>query len=436
VGLNRKVKLTGWNLQNSGFCELRTPPTQIGSDSWEKGIIRGNGQSYGDASLNYSGVVYQDLAKPLSELIVQDDGDSVLVKASLTVGALCEYLASTNRFMEVVPGSIRATIGGCVASDIHGKNDYKFGSFGHSILGLEVLSPSGIEWIESSSNPKFPFVLGGYGLTGIINSVKLRVRPVPGVQLHTKKYHVKNINELFDKMQAIETEYEFLVGWMECSRQGFGNGYVEGANWINSRRIESDKSRSKGYSLPNLRINLINPFSISVHNFATNLSARKKQTNDMKESSYQEYLFPTFSIRNWNVLFGSNGFHEIQLLIPDTYREQAILELSKIARKYPIFLAGFKKISQSGKGVLSFTRPGWSVAINIPGKYIDPREVLEIQELFASKFNSPQYLTKDSCLTPEIFELMYPRAQEFREFRINFGYKEFFESEMSRRLLI
>ncbi len=432
MGIKRKVKLNGWNRQNSGFCDLKALSTLISSESWEKGIIRGNGQSYGDASLNYSGVVYRDLVKPSSDLIIQDDGDSVLVKANLTVGALCEYLATTNRFMEVVPGSMRATIGGCVASDIHGKNDHKFGSFGHSVLGLEVFSPSGIEWIESSSIPKFRFILGGYGLTGIINSVKIRVRSVPGVQLHTKKHLVQNLNQLFEKMEAIESEYEFLVGWIECNRQGFGNGYVEGANWINSRNNESHKSRSKGYSLPNLGINLINPLIIRLHNFLTNSSARKEQINEVNESSYQEYLFPTLSIKNWNVLFGSKGFHEIQLLIPDVHREQAILELSRVAQRYPIFLAGFKKISKSGKGILSFTRPGWSVAINIPGKYINPKEVLEIQKLFASKFNSSQYLTKDSCLNPEIFDLMYPGADEFRAFRIDHGYKEFFESEMSR----
>jgi decaprenylphospho-beta-D-ribofuranose 2-oxidase len=437
VRKSRRVKLQGWNLQNSGFCRIEeVPPSEKQRDRWEKGIIRGAGLSYGDASLNFSDVVYQNHSKALHELILQDDGESLLIDARLTIGELCEYLQRTNRFMEVVPGSLNATVGGCIASDVHGKNDKKYGSFGYSVLGMEVITPLGHEWIERNSNLKFRFIIGGYGLTGIINTARIRVRTIPGQILRTKKYLVRDLHELLNTIDNIQSEYEYSVGWIESSQNGFGTGYVEGANWSTSTVKDFRRHKKMKITLPNFGFNMISPTTIAIYNYFTRKIAKRHSESELSKADYREYLFPTLSIKNWNVLFGRYGFHEIQLLIPDVNREKFVLEFNKIAKKYPIFLAGFKKIFKPGLGVLSFTKPGWSVAINIPAKYINKEEVLEIQNYFAMNFGAIQYLTKDSCLDVNTFNVMYPQSSEFRTFREVNGYLEYFESEMSRRLLI
>ena len=142
------------------------------------------------------------------------------------------------------------------------------------------------------------------------------------------------------------------------------------------------------------------------------------------------------AIANWNVLFGRHGFHEIQVLIQDDKTKEVSETIEKIAQKYPIFLAGIKRVSHQGLGLLSFTRPGWSIAINIPGKYITRNEVQKILSDLAQEFGSPQYLAKDSALNNSIFDLMYPQAESFREYRRTSGTGLFFESEMSKRLLL
>ena len=45
-------------------------------------------------------------------------------------------------FLGVTPGSKYITIGGCVASDVHGKNHHKTGSFDKTIMSFRLKLPN------------------------------------------------------------------------------------------------------------------------------------------------------------------------------------------------------------------------------------------------------------------------------------------------------
>ena len=42
-------------------------------------------------------------------------------------------------FLAVLPGTGQVTVGGAIANDVHGKNHARAGSFGDSVLELELL---------------------------------------------------------------------------------------------------------------------------------------------------------------------------------------------------------------------------------------------------------------------------------------------------------
>jgi len=430
-----KVKFVGWNLQNTGICNVISKPQDINAlTSNPKGIVRGGGQSYGDSAVNFSGNVYLSNINPFHLEPLEDFGDYVVVKAEHKVADLCKYLIGTGRFMEVVPGSAEATIGGCIASDVHGKNDHHYGSFGHSVIAMEILTAEGTFWIERDKSLEYKYFVAGYGLTGIIQTIKLKVRKVSGQKLISQVFITKSLNELFTKINEAENKYEYVIGWADCTRNGISNGFVEAANWSPGSVMSSIENSSRSFSIPNLRINIINSLTIRVYNYLTFKKAYKKSLNGYKEIPYDKFLFPTSSIKNWNKLFGSNGFHEIQINVQEEFISQFIGDIEEISRRYPIFLAGIKKLSKPGLGILSFANPGWSIALNIPGKYISLVEVQTILKQFAGRYHSPQYLTKDSALTVDIFNVMYPQADLFRKFRISSGSDKLFESEMSKRL--
>jgi len=420
----------GFNKRIRGNCVVKDYQ-HLNSAITEIGITRGGGQSYGDSSLNFNDSVWVDKSKltPIIDFSTKDP--TLVVSANVQVGPLSERLSKMGLFLEVVPGAYWATIGGCIAADVHGKNDYRYGSFGFSVLEMEILDQSGKRTIVN----ELKYVIGSNGLTGIISKVKLRLQRIQGNQLKRRVILTKTLSQHFDTLFSMSSQHDFSVGWIDLSKmyQSDYRGYVEVADWSS---ISKEKPLQKIISIPALPINVINKTSILAFNTLTWLKNKSLAAKGTYSSHYADYLFPTQKIDNWNNMFGPKGFHEIQVSIPHEYLIKFISEMSTLAKHLPIFLAAIKVIYKNGIGLLSFTRPGWSIAINIPGSFLSDEQALKIISRLLEKCEARIYLTKDSVLTPEIFDRMYDTASEFRHYRAFHGYNNYFQSEMSKRLNI
>jgi decaprenylphospho-beta-D-ribofuranose 2-oxidase len=423
-------RISGWNRITRGRCELTIVEAETKIIS-AVGIPRGNGQSYGDAAVNFSDRIFKVQQKPF--IPFSDNGSSIVVSAGSTIRQICEYLAHSFRFLEIVPGSIDATIGGCIAADVHGKNDPTYGSFGNSIIRLEIMDHLGKREVLNSDS-EFKMVVAGYGLTGLITWVEIKTRSIPSKNLKIECYITNGFSEFFQQMNKADENHEFTVGWLDFSSKDRIRGYVETANWM---VVDKSKSRTSSINIkfPNLYINFFNPFVIKIYNSFTFYSAKRRSKRPNLLTSYQNYLFPLHFLKNWNHAFGKHGFHEIQLLIQNENIIDAMQDFKNVSERFPVFLVGIKKISQNGKGLLSFTKPGWSVAVNIPGKYISIIQVREILEFFWRKYSAKQYLAKDVVLDWQLFKEMYPQIEDFKNYR-KLNNLEIFQSEMSKRLHI
>ena len=424
------TKISGWNRVTRGRCEVAIVEAETEIIS-EVGIPRGNGQSYGDAAVNFSDKVFKFRQKPF--LPICDQGSTIVVSAGSTIGEICEYLALSFRFLETVPGSMNATIGGCIAADVHGKNDSTYGSFGNSIIRLEIIDCLGKREVLNSDN-EFKMIIAGYGLTGLITWVEIKTRPIPSNSLKIECFIANGLSEFFQEMNHAVSKHEFTVGWLDFSKKGRIRGYVETANWMIEDKSISRNSRIS-IKFPNFYVNLFSPFVIRIYNSFTFYSAKRRSKRLNQFISYQNYLFPLHFLKNWNNAFGKRGFHEIQLLIQNENIINAMQDFKNLSERFPVFLVGIKKISQNGKGLLSFTKPGWSVAVNIPGKYISIAEVRETLEFFWRRYGAKQYLAKDIVLDWKLFNEMYPQIEDFKNHRKT-NNLEIFQSEMSKRLRI
>lgn len=427
--MERKL-LHGFNKRIHGECVVKdyqhstAPITEIG-------IARGGGQSYGDSSFNFTDSVWINKSQVRPMIDFSAGAPSLAISANAQVGPLSEQLSKEGLFLEVVPGAYSATIGGCIAADVHGKNDYWYGSFGYSVLEMEVLDHHG----QHTKVNQFNYIIGSNGLTGIISKVKLRLRRIPGNQLIRRVILTNTLLQHFDTLLSMSSKHDFAIGWVDLSRmhQSDYRGYVEVADWTST--IEENFSK-KQIEIPTLPISFINKTSILAFNNLTWLKHKTLSTKGAYTSHYADYLFPTQRIENWNNFFGPNGFHEIQISVPNEYLIELISEISILAKRWPIFLGAIKVLSKKGIGLLSFTRPGWSVALNFPGSFLSDTEALKIIIRLFEQCDGRIYLTKDSVLTSEVFEMMYDTSSEFRHYRATHGFKNYFQSEMSKRLNI
>ena len=103
-------------------------------------ICRGLGRSYGDSSIN-SKII--ELANIKKKIQISKKKKELVCSSNLSIKELLPILLKENFFLKVTSGTQYVTIGGAIASDIHGKNHHNDGSFCDHVNEIEILVNSG-----------------------------------------------------------------------------------------------------------------------------------------------------------------------------------------------------------------------------------------------------------------------------------------------------
>ena len=155
-----------------------------GPDAWSGMIARGMGRSYGDAAQLERGLVIETAGLKGFELDPRARSrhrrrrrdDRRAARAARAGG-----MDGPGR-----PGTQHVSVGGAIASDIHGKNHGTAGTFGSHVEALATADSCDGEVIDvapGADGGLFEATLGGMGLTGVILSARIRCgageQPVP-----------------------------------------------------------------------------------------------------------------------------------------------------------------------------------------------------------------------------------------------------------------
>ena len=128
--------VASWNNYPRQVCTLHRPERyREFSPDVESAIARGLGRSDGDAALNDCGHVF--LSERLNRISVFDPERGVLrAEAGLSLDDLLRVIVPRGWFLPVTPGTRFVSLGGAVASDVHGKNHHCDGSFGNYVNSI------------------------------------------------------------------------------------------------------------------------------------------------------------------------------------------------------------------------------------------------------------------------------------------------------------
>ena len=135
---NNLTRLAGWGRYPAvEAVELRSE--QLEQITAEATLSRGLGRSYGDSSLPAGpGLVVANTTAADRLLAFDPQSGMLRGEAGVSLLALNRLLLRRGWFVPVSPGTQFVTLGGMVASDVHGKNHHVDGCFGQHVRSLKL----------------------------------------------------------------------------------------------------------------------------------------------------------------------------------------------------------------------------------------------------------------------------------------------------------
>ncbi|MGR6088589.1 MAG: FAD-binding oxidoreductase [Arcticibacter sp.] len=396
-------------------------------------IARGAGLSYCNAGVADDALVV-DMTRMNRILCFDPNLKLVTVESGIRVGDLHNFLISKGFIMPVLPGYPTITIGGCIGFNIHGKSEYKVGTFGDWVESMVLFHPTHGE-IEVSRNNNFEIfnlTVGGMGFTGIVISCTLRIQSVLGSKLLVERSKVRNIFESVEVMLKASSEYEFVYSWNNFNKYGssFGRGFVykESYQLGESKTTSFDDRMALSYRLPGFH----QPFMIRMINGFYEL------LNVLKSEKYTVPLsggsFPIYGKEIYFDFFGRKGFREYQVLFPWENWENACKELESLLKtnQYPIAL-GSLKVFKGKRHNISFSGEGLCLTLDTPSSS-DSIALFEKLDSWCIKHNGIPNLSKDSRLSKETISSCYSGFSAFRKAVLEFDPNNLIKSELKARL--
>ena len=431
--MNSIKSISGWGGYPKIKSEVITPKSidEYKINLKKPLIARGKGRSYGD-SANYKTV----LQTVFLDKIIQFDKikGQITCEAGITIKSILEKIIPLGWFIPVSPGTSFATLGGAIASDVHGKNHHRSGSFGEHVKDIRIMLGNGSIINISSENESdlFYATCGGMGLTGIILSATIKLISIKSSQIIQTELKSKSLEETCSLIDEND-KAQYSVAWLDCFARGnsTGKGIITLGEHSNEGNLNFNIKRNFNIS-KNFPSFVLNKYSISLFNkcyFAHHKNKRKKLLQLF------DYFYPLDKINNWNRLYGKNGFIQYQFVIPD---DQVVKNLKFIFNKIfdsgiNPFLGVLKKFGKQNSNLLSFPMSGYTLALDIK---VDKKLFKSIEELDKIIINlgGRIYLTKDSLMNEKTFKNSYKKWEQFENVREKYGAVNKFQSDQSLRL--
>ena len=430
------MNLTSWGnyprIENKAlpFTSIKDLETILGHH--ENLIPYGNGRSYGDSALSKN--IIQ--VKPHNLFLDFDEATGQLhVQAGVLLAEILEVFVPRGWFLKVTPGTKLITVGGAIASDVHGKNHHNAGCFSECVEFFNLMLPSGdiIKCSHTDNVELFRATCGGMGLTGVILDASISLKRINSKYINQTTIKTGNLKETFAAFEHYQCE-PYSVAWIDCLAKDKGLGRC--------LLMVGDFSKDGNHSYhPKSKLNI--PFNFPgfvLNKLTVKLFNRLYYGKVFKKISKQQvdidtFFYPLDAIGHWNRIYGKNGFTQYQIILPkeNSYEglEAILSTISKSGKGS--FLAVLKLYGKANNNYLSFPIEGYSLALDFKiekGLF----ELLDQLDQLVIKYGGRIYLAKDVRVSRAVFEQGYPQTDTFRALRHQYHMHEKFNSLQSTRI--
>jgi len=440
----------GWVLSPDGeeslagavelFRRRAEGPERSGAAGWTGVLARGMGRSYGDAAQLADGLVLETSRMKGFEL---DAAEGVVTaSAGVTLGELLDELIPAGWMVPVVPGTQHVSVGGAIASDIHGKNHGTAGTFGRHVSEIGLLTAAGETLTLAPGEELFEASLGGMGLTGVIVWARIRLAPVSSPFLSVDSDRVHDLDEAFAALQAPGGPHR--VAWLDLlggrggpGRGGLGRGVVTRAAHLPADAVPvglrgAGTVRARATVPAGWPGALLRPASVRLHNEFRFRRAPAHERGQIE--AIGAHMFPLDALEAWPRLYGRLGLHQYQLVVP--YGAEVVVAgvIEALGRGgVPCYLAVLKDFGEANGAPLSFPIAGWTLALDLPCGAPGIGEVLDRCDELVAEAGGRVYLSKDARMRPDAVRAMYPRLEEWRSVRDRADPERVWRSDLAHR---
>ncbi len=411
----KKKKFISADLFSSEYCQYLRYDFMSNNFLGGSYSIKGSGTSIVGSFFSKGSTVIETQSS--NEVIDLDvDNREIVVRPGITLSSLYETLIPKHLFLASVPSYPGASIGGCIAANVHGQNHVKEGCFSNNVKSLVVYHPDKglIECSIDKNKDLFELTIGGYGVTGIIHEARLHLVNIKTNLLNVKTVTFSTLFEAFQLMEKESINYNYLHSWCDMSIANCNTqpGIVSLGSYEQGNKIEKYKinRQIRKVHLPIL-INIFGTkFMIVINKLYYFINTIKRY----KIIPLHDFIFPSRSNLFYFSMFGKKGIIEHQVLIPKaqakTYLEKMIKIIKDTSPSIPLC---HLKVFNGRGNLLRFDGSGYCLALHF---YNNSNAISALQEIDKIDLyhDCKVNLVKDSRLSVESINQQYNEIGLFK----------------------
>jgi len=422
---DRLTRLEGWGMLARSMGYLYRPSTvdgvhavlELARENGRSLAPRGAGFSYGDASLNAENIVL-DTSRLNRVLEWNPTTGVVRVEPGVTVGQLWRHALEDGWWPAVVPGTMYPTLGGCVSTNIHGKNNRRTGTLGEHLLSIRLLLPSGtiVTCSREENRDIFLAAVGGLGMLGIVLELTIQLQPVQSGLLRVEERVARSLEEVFDLFEQ-HGDAEHLVGWIDAFAGGgaLGRGLVQLADVAEDDPHPARTLRPAYQDLPDTLLGVV-PRSIlwrgmkltsgdvgmqALNSARYTLGARR--AGRVTRVPHAQFHFILDYVPNWKWAFRPRGILQYQVFVPESQAHAVFAALLRDSQQagLPPHLAVMKR-QRADPFLLRYSVDGYSLALDYHATEANEHHLRTMLSRFTTEIALPAggrfYPAKDNAL--------------------------------------
>lgn len=352
---------------------------KIAKQNGLKVTARGAGRSYNDAALNGGGIV-MDMSAMNRVIAWNPETGIITAQPGLTLEGLWHVVLPDGWWPPVVSGTMKTTLGGCLSSNIHGKNNFRMGPIGEHVLEFSALLPTGahITCSPHRNGDLFYSMISGMGMLGVFTSITLQMKKVHSGLLEVRGWSMPNLKSHLRDLADNAPHADYTVGWLDATATGsaLGRGQVHIARYLHEGEDANPHStmQVKKQILPptilgipkGLMYHLMFPFKFipiwAMVNTAKYIAGMRREHFFQSHAAFH---FLLDYVPNWELAYGRSGLIQYQSFVPQETALDTWTELLRLGQKRGLYShLGVTKRHRPDRFLLSHAVDGFSLALD------------------------------------------------------------------------